>query len=494
MIVSRATPVFKDARMHPLAAVGSPAVHRYEVSLGALVAVNVCFLPWAFGGVDVWAQWISLALASAALTVALLPRSPVNESRPTPSVSSKPHDRLLAFPVFWAGLILFAYVGVQLLNPAYLYHEEGLNWWLSAVDHISWLPSGMAVPFVNASPGRWLITAGTSGLTVCALWIGVTRRRTIFTILSIMAANAFIFACFGIVQRASGTTAVYGARVVGYPYFFSALIYKNHAAAFLGLAACVALAASLYHSRRNRPAHRSGPEVIFFLCTTILLLSLILTFSFSGLVLFGGAFLVALLSRTRRGEKKRSESTTSTWPLITGIGLLGCSAAVAGSIGYCDWQEKIHSLFASDAHDSARMRLLADRRGWEMFEDHWAKGWGAGCFQYGFTKYQAREAELKQKGSVQLRWEHVHNEWLELLIELGLVGVMPIVFIGGYWIRKIWREQLWRSSAAPVLSGLCALMAQAVMDFPFQNLAVLLTAAALLPLSVRLAEIENRLQ
>jgi hypothetical protein len=52
--------------------------------------------------------------------------------------------------------------------------------------------------------------------------------------------------------------------------------------------------------------------------------------------------------------------------------------------------------------------------------------------------------------------------------------------------------RLWRRLAAlPILGGLVLLAVHAFVDFPLQNLAILVTATALLPLVVRWGEIEG---
>jgi hypothetical protein len=169
------------------------------------------------------------------------------------------------------------------------------------------------------------------------------------------------------------------------------------------------------------------------------------------------------------------------------------STGAVTKIGVRDFRDKWKTFVEIDGFESARLRYVAARRGLEMFQDHWATGWGAGCFQYGFTKYQKREAALTDGRQVRLHWEHVHDDWLESLIELGVVGVLPLAFIIVYWLRTFWRQRLWRLPVTlPVLCGLGALGFHAFIDFPFQNLAVTSVACALLPLIARLGEIENR--
>jgi O-antigen ligase len=174
--------------------------------------------------------------------------------------------------------------------------------------------------------------------------------------------------------------------------------------------------------------------------------------------------------------------------VVVVLSVLGLGAAV----GYEDLREKARHFVEGDGLYSLRSRELAARRGWEMAMDRPVLGWGAGCFQYGFTKYQRREPELMRVRQLALRWEHVHNDWLEFLIELGLLGSMPIVFTIGYSLYELLRLRAWKNFLAlPVLSGFGALALHATIDFPLRNPAIASTACALVPLVLRWCELDK---
>lgn len=482
-----------DLRIEPPPRPAAPAappeeVHPLEQLLALLAGLNLCFLPWAFGGVDVWSQLVSAGLAAGTLLTALLPRG--GGRRP----DSRP--RLSRFPVFWAGLALFAYVAIQALNPAFEYKSEGTAWWLVRTDHIGWLPAGMTAPFGDSNPWRSLLVWGSCWMTVCGLWAGVTHRRTLLRLLTALSVNGFAFASFGIVQRASGTDRIYWSRSVGFPYFFAAIIYKNHAAAFFILLTAVTMGLTIrafWQNRRQRS--RSSPAIMFLFFTFILILAIGLSFSISGLVLFA-ALLLAVAPVTIRRYVTMFPRAKSRLPVLLTAGLLVVLAAGLGAAGnHGDLSYKIHVMMAGNATHSMRTRRLALRRGWQMFTDRWVTGWGAGCFEYGFTKYQHLELELTRLGGVPLRWEHVHNDWLELLIELGVAGALPVLFMLAYGGREIIRLRLWQKPALqPLLCGLGAVLVYGFCDFPLHNPAVAATAGALFPLLTRWGELENAAQ
>lgn len=460
--------------------------------MSAIAGLNLSFLPWAFGGVDLWSQIASLGLAGVMLTLALLRRDdsgPADgEGRPGESAWS----RLRTFPVFWAGLGLLGFIMVQAMNPAFHYTQEGTTWWLARAEHVPWLPAGMDAPLTE-NPWRTLLVWGSCWLNACALWTGITRRSSVILILTMVCTNAAIFAVFGLLQRAGGITEIYANRSVALPYFFAALIYKHHVAAYFSLLAFVALGLAIRALRRNwLEPKTSGIICIHSLGVAVLGAAVLVSFSFSGILLFGVVLLgltAVLLGRQFRNiGPTRLLRPVLIMPAIT----VAAVVALAGAVGAGDFREKLHQQWQGDGRNAVNTRLLAYHRGWEMFQDRWISGWGAGCFVYGFTKYQRREPELTRTRYATLRWEHVHNDWLELLIELGVVGCLPIAAMAWFWVHRLGDLQFWRDpSLLAIVAGLVALALHALVDFPAQCPAVLTTAGALLPLTVRWAELSK---
>jgi O-antigen ligase len=160
-------------------------------------------------------------------------------------------------------------------------------------------------------------------------------------------------------------------------------------------------------------------------------------------------------------------------------------------VGYEGLRDRVERFTGGGGYQAARTRLLVDYRGLQMFGDRWLAGWGAGSFRYGFSKYQRREPELQKQGDLPVHWEHAHDDWLEFLIELGLVGAIPLAVIAAFWIRTAARRRLWRKLAAlPMLAGLVLVAIHGLVDFPLQNLAIAATAGAILSLLVRWGEID----
>jgi hypothetical protein len=457
-------------------------IHRAEFAALAIVAVHLAFLPWALGAMQPWAQFVSAALAVAGFIVALLPRDHPDEDGVTAPYRVIPWPRLLAFPVFWIGLALLAYIAVQGLNPAWAYRSDAANFWLERLAHRAWLPSGVDAPFARWNAWRALLVAGSAWLVVCTIWVAFTRRRTLQFLLIALAANGVLLAAFGVVQKLLGNGKIFWVLPSPSLWSFASFVYKNHAAAYLNLALAVTVAlAGWYYVRGKRRHEKSNPAGLFAFFALGIAVSVLASYA-RGATLVMLAFLVA--SAIAFVLHRRALPAESRNPAI-GVALL----VVFGIFLLTGWK----ALRSRDALDYLRagvlqqdralaVRGVATQAALDMLADHRVLGAGAGAFRHVFPIYQARHPELTMSLGERRFWEHAHNDLVQFPIELGLAGVaLPLLALGCAWVALI-RHHFWANplGACGVL-GLLLLIPYAWWDFPFQCPAILITWGALWP-------------
>ena len=142
-----------------------------------------------------------------------------------------------------------------------------------------------------------------------------------------------------------------------------------------------------------------------------------------------------------------------------------------------------------DKEASAMSRTSAHRAAAEMLGDHWQRGVGAGSFRHLFPSYVKKHPEIYKDGKI--FWDHAHNDWLEIPIELGLTGCLILLSGAGFVIVFLYRHRRgWPSPAIVLLLGAGQTLMHAWFDFPFQNPAILTTWLALIVLSLRWLEFE----
>lgn len=103
-----------ESSHRPRHAIGSPAafrpqakeyaLHPLEKSLAIVVIVLLVFLPWALGGMKLWAQQIAFGLAALAFVLALIPRTYDDRYHAGGNLRLYMWPKLLRFPIFWLGL------------------------------------------------------------------------------------------------------------------------------------------------------------------------------------------------------------------------------------------------------------------------------------------------------------------------------------------------------------------------------------------------------
>ena len=466
-------------------------LHPREKRLVGLLIMHLSFLPWALGTMQAWSQIVSFGLAVVGFIMAVLPRDYSADYTGGPEFRMSSWPKLLRFPVFWIGMILLLYLGIQGSNPAWRYEQNQTHWWLSKVPHWEWLPAGLDTPFAQAGLGRqWLVYA-SCWLLLCSIWAGLSRRLSVQYILMALALNGLALSFFAIVQRYAGNGKIFWFVDRPGTQFFASFVYKNHAGAYLALLVSVALSlAYWYYDRGMRRLQKSNPAGLFAFIG--LIMALMVVFSFSrgatvlmlGLFIFAGLFLI--ITRRRQATGNGNAIVGVTLALAFGCFLLIALKSFEISRAIRRFDELVNR---SETEVSVSSRSLARQAATDMLHDYWLKGSGAGSFRYLFPAYANKYPELTQGGK--LFWEHAHSDWLEIPIELGLVGsLLLLAGIGSVGLQLI-RYNFWDNPLASLLLLGCAMtLVHGWIDFVFQCPAILLTWAALPVCLARWMELE----
>ncbi|HVZ63801.1 MAG TPA: O-antigen ligase family protein [Lacunisphaera sp.] len=488
-------------------------LHPLEKAVLTVVALHLCFLPWAIGTMHAWSQVTSLVFATIGFGLALIPRTysggyvlPVRPPGPQvpPQVSGfRPQvsvfrltmwPRLLRFPIFWIGLALLGYITVQGFNPSWIWERNATTWWLRRVDDIPWLPTSIDTPWERFNLWRQFVIYASAWLTVGTVWVGFTRRRSLEILLLVIALNGTLQAFTGLVFRLFRPAyyLLWSRDPYGEVTTFASFIYKNHAGAWLALiAATLITLAALFWQRDLKKMARSSSSTLFLVGAVVVFTAEGYTYSRGGTIILAGYLLLASVAfvaqRLRLG---RGAATHPAVAWIVGLLVLACLGYAARNIDFRGFERRFVSLLAFGQEDVSRgQRELAYLAGWQYLRDHGLRGVGAGGFRYLFPEYIKRFPEIYNGGH--LFWEHAHNDWLETPIELGVAGSLLILSGGIWWISRLFRLRPWRHLPSLLLTaGLSQTLLHAIFDFPFQSPAVLVTWLTLAALSLHLLELD----
>jgi O-antigen ligase len=436
----------------------------------------------------VWSQVTSLALATAGFGFAVVP------SRSDPGRSSSEiTSRLFRWPFFWLGLALLGYVEIQGLNPAWRYVTDGKTWTLVTLDPIPWLPSGVDAPFGISNPWRDLLVLGSAWLMLCSVGIGFTRRHSFRVLFSVLAVNAGLVAVVGIAERLTLTSRILWAYVPSNPEFAATFIYRNHAGAYLDLMAAVCVGLAWWHYRRvKRQIESPAFAVLYAFIAGLLLLMVVFSGSRTSTAILVVFALIAAAGFAFGAASTRSAGMSRRDVGVVTSGLVVC--ALLGLISLRSDALVAHfSEFADSPTASLESRKLARQASVQMLRDRAVFGWGAGCFRYGFPIYQQQYPEIYQFPSgLRQIWEHAHDDLIEIPVELGILGTLPLLAIVAWGAWVLLRASFWKNPVSYCLVAACVLtVGHASLDFVFQCPAVLLTWSFLALAARRWSELDR---
>ncbi len=439
-------------------------------------------LPWIFGGQNPTLQLIALGIAALAFLGSLWGEGPA-----------------VRIPLI-TGSLLTLYILIQSWNPAsvQVWHTGLRIWQLNELNFIPWLPSSIQSEFADASPERFLVFYLVSFLVALTCYRSF-RRSNQKLLVCLIALNAACIGLIGLIQSSLGSQTilgVYSAVDEGQGLYFATFLYKNHAAAFFNLGLAASLA-TFFYLTKDYARKKSSPRHLFTIFGLVILLAVIFSGSRFGFLCSLGIvaiYLPLILARIHQfGIPKK-------W-FITGLVITGLMVIIGGiKLLENPQTDHLSTLNPEITEDfSFKQRKLGYQSGWSMISEKPILGWGAGNFRHGFRQFQDLEKESEvivppwmAQRNQNFFWEHIHNDYLEFLIELGVVGTLLLFSIPGYFFWIIFKSKRWKDPAIlMLLAGLGSTMAHALIDFPFRNLAVLVAWFSLLVITARLCKVDR---
>lgn len=412
---------------------GDPHVRRWRKRLGRLLAGLVVAAALLAGGVSAEARaLLHLVAAVGAMWLLRTPAPAVASLGRTSRVAVA--GALLVVPAI-VGLIPLPRAALAVLSPANVAARPDETWWTLSID-----------PERTVSALALTTLAWAAAVFASAWWELGGRRRTL---------EAFVVAALGGlcviggVHAWSGTHELFGfVPIHGLrtdDRLFAPFINANHFGSALLLLLPVAFGAA-----RDELA---GDSMWRFVYVPVVLLAvgmLVAIGSFGVWTAALGALLLALVPR-RFGWPGRAA--------VLGVFVAGGAAA---SVAY------VRAAETDVMGASKRGRFLVWQDVVAMLPNHGPFGAGAGTFAVAFPPFRTfRSGD---------RFAHAHNEYLEVAVETGLVGLLAIG-AAVWWLGRSTPDRD-EALASRLSLGVAAVALHALVDFPFRIPALLLGAAA----------------
>ena len=460
---------------------------RRDWLISIMISLTLIASSWLFGGMPNWTKVTLYSLALGSFLALFVPLgNEINSTVTFKSASVKTNlKKLLRFPVFWLGVLLFAYILLQWSNPSHRYYvdRELGAWYL--VDHSvtpnERMPTCIDAPYHMGNPKNYLLKWGSAWLFVCAAWVGIRSQRMLNFIFVSFAISSLFLVLVAIIQKFQNQPYILWT----YPWNNEGLgsfLYRNHGAAFFNLSMAVNAFLGLYFLKKSiRKSEGSSPFFIFLLIFFLFVIAVILSYSRGGWII--GLFTILAFLWvclwfffTYRNKTQNKKLGLFLMIIIGGI----CFGALQ-KVEIQDWVKArfidLVDLTKGSKEIEMDARFSANQATWDMFLDRKLFGWGASSFRLVFPRYMGNYEVLvkkDKKGNYRTHWEHAHNDPLQFLAELGIVGssilISIFIFFLFSWVIRFKQLDLPSNMLIVAIFGL---LAHSFIDFVFSSTSII---------------------
>ena len=477
-----------------------PYLMGRELAVLCIAAIILIITPWAWGGVVWWATSITLGLSLGMLTIAvgnfraqvilsalwgailaviicLIITRVISDTHEILNTISLPaaalfaqlvgvsltYDDFLSQPTseitkklfkllpFWCGLALFTYFAVQGINVWGSVTERDLFWRIFKESYISWLPNGLKAPFLSddRDPGgmnawRLLLTLAGPWMFFCALQVGLSQRRSYKILSWVSVISATIFGAWAFNNQFSQGT-ILGYLIPSGTQTFGTFIDRTHAGVFFYLNVALAMTLGFCHFRKDENSSlKGGPHLIAIFFTVLLVILGIVSYSMAVILILASSLLLIFPLAFFIGMPQKSQLKLGPNILLFMM-IFGLVLGLVTTINSKNLERKINAKIANLVVKKENDRASYAKATLDMATAGGVNGkiwygWGAGSYRWVSPYFQAQQKELTDKeGRLLYRAIYAHNDWLQMLAEWGVVGMIP-VFLMVLWFLNLGRK------------------------------------------------------
>lgn len=290
----------------------------------------------------------------------------------------------------------------------------------------SWHPLSLA-------PDRTLNALASLVIPVCALLAAIASGFRSSTILAGVAVIGVLNAMIAILQVLGGdSSALYFYAITNDGAPVGLFANQNHSAVFSAL--CLLILAYL-GTDRETGYRKAGARTIIGALFIVVLVAALMSGSRAGLLLALLALVTSLamgwvaLAETRSIHRPKllRKLPKPTVKLLMGVGLVLFAGLLFGFMTFGS-NPAASSISDPESFDDMRLRILPAL--FEMLRTFWLPGAGFGAFEESYHIFE-QDAALSRYYINQ-----AHNDWLQFLIEGGVLGVIWLVAAVAWIVRS----------------------------------------------------------
>lgn len=284
----------------------------------------------------------------------------------------------------------------------------------------------------------------------------IDSAKRLQKIVSVMTIFGFVFAFFAILQAVLSPHKIYGIYEVPFAVPFGSFVNRHNFAAYMEMTIAVPLGLMFVG------AVQKDKRLLYITAIGLMGIALLLSGSRGGLIslLVEIFFLVILTTRTKNSGQSA---------LKIGLAFLLIATIIVGAILIGGETSLIRLAETVNSEDFSANRLHIWDVTLDVIKNNLPFGAGFGAFGVAYTPYDA----LNGNGRV----EQAHNDYLQVLADAGIVGLI----IGVFFIYQLFRTGLQniqtsntfrRGVAVGALAGCFAVLVHSLFDFVLHITAV----------------------
>ncbi len=459
----------------------------YDILIEIGIALLLVYLPLAFGGMtEGTLPLMELAIALLVLIWLAKTFARRHEDRHHPQLPPNVTVfRAVSSPLWLPCGLLFGLIAFQCLplpqviirwiSPAtYRLYADS-----TAAIHVP-LPAFLPISVCSYATATELRELLAYGMLFALMVHNIRSPHQIRRLAYLIIAIGLFESLYGMVEYFSGRNQIFFMKKTSSFAVSGTFVNKNHFAGYLELV--IPLAFSQLFARLNERTQASSKwflrildeKYMKVLLTSFILLILIagvlLSGSRGGIISFAGGMICLLLLSFQRRLLRKKAAAALLVLLIGGIGAL--------AFGHEILFERLQTFRDISEDTSFQLRRNYWKDALNITRDFPVFGSGVGTFPRIQPVYQGVPSELTV--------EYAENDYLQMLSETGVLGMLlvgSIVFLYARSTWRAWRQQQSRWAIMLTtggLSALCSLLIHSAMDFNLQipSNAFLFTAIA----------------
>nr|WP_141657388.1 O-antigen ligase family protein [Thiocapsa sp. KS1] len=347
----------------------------------------------------------------------------------------------------WVWLAVSGWIGLQLLPLPREVFE-----WIGAyppdlLAQYPELPITRLSPNIAATLGYWgmFTTYWAAASLVAAL-----PRRQLAVLVGILVALVFAEALYGFIAHMGRFETVLGLwpAPADHGVVVGTFWNRNHLAGLLALGWPLGIAYLLFGARMRPVRVHEVRYLLVLVFSLAMALALFNSLSRLGTAsaLFGLLVFVLLARANRVG---RASGLERLWLFSAGLVALGLAIAFGLA--------PLLLRYSAVVTDTGRLEALLPLA--HLPAKTWIAGAGAGGFEDIF--------KLVQPASLPPTFDYLHNDWVQFVLEFGVLGTVPVTVALAVWWRRAGPSQLSRLRAGAA-GGIAAIALHSLGDFNLQ--------------------------